>query len=74
MDLDDETEAIAYCEDRFGPDGSGFFEEDPLDWPEPDEAFLANEEMSEYLTRAMGEAFAQGVVGYAQDMVIQGQP
>lgn len=74
MDLDEETEAIAYCEDRFGPDGSGYFEEEPLDWPEPDEEFLADEEMSEHLVHAMGEAFTQGVSGFAQDMVIQGQP
>lgn len=74
MDLDSEAEAIAYCRDRFGADGSGFFEEDPLPWPEPDAAFLADEEMSEHLSRAMEEAFAQGVTGYAQDMVIQGRP
>jgi len=74
MEFDDEAEAIAYCEDRFGPDGSGFFEEDPLDWPKPDEEFLADEEMSAHVVRTMGEAFSQGVAGYAQDMVIQGRP
>lgn len=74
MEFADETDAIAYCEDRFGPDGSGFFEEDPLDWPEPDEEFMADEEMREQVMRTMGEAFAQGVAGYAQDMVIQGRP
>lgn len=74
MDLEDEAEATAYCEERFGPDGSGFFEEDPLDWPEPDEAFMADKEMRDHMMRTMGAAFAQGVAGYAQDMVIQGRP
>lgn len=74
MDLNDEDEAIGYCENRFGPDGSGFFEEEPLEWPEPDEAFLADKEMSDHLARAMGEAFVQGVTGYAQDMIVQGRP
>ena len=74
MDVETEAEALAYCEDRFGPDGSGFFDEDPLEWPEPDEAFLADETMSEHLTHTMAEAFAQGVAGYAQDVFVQGQP
>ena len=74
MAFADETDAVAYCEERFGQDGSGFFDEDPLDWPEPDEEFLADEEMSEHVVRTMSEAFAQGIAGYAQDMVIQGRP
>ena len=74
MALDGEAVAIEYCRDRFGVDGGGFFDEDPLTWPEPDEVFLADEEMGQHLTRAMGEAFAQGVAGYAQDMIVQGRP
>ena len=74
MALDDEAAAITYCRERFGSDGSGYFEEDSLEWPEPDEALLSDERMGEHLAQAMGEAFAQGVDGYAQDMIVQGQP
>ena len=74
MALDDEAAAIDFCAERFGPDGSGYFEEDPFEWPEPDEAFLSDERTGAHLAQAMGEAFAQGVDGYAQDMIVQGQP
>lgn len=74
MDLADEAAAVEWCTEQFGADGSGFLEHDPLEWPEPDEAFLAEESMSQHLVTVTEEAFAQGVAGYAQDLVVQGRP
>lgn len=73
MDLGDEEAATEWCTEQFGSDGSGFFEEDQLDWPEPDEEFLANETKGTHLEKVMTEAFTQGVAGYAQDMIVTGR-
>jgi pimeloyl-ACP methyl ester carboxylesterase len=69
MRLPDENAAIAWCVERFGADGRGFFEV-PFEFPEPDRALLADEAFEQ----AVGEAFRQGVAGYAQDVHVQGRP
>jgi pimeloyl-ACP methyl ester carboxylesterase len=75
MALDDEDAAVAWCEARYGSDGSGFFDGDgELDLGEIDNAFLADEANLAALSATMDEAFRQGVVGYAHDITVQGRP
>jgi pimeloyl-ACP methyl ester carboxylesterase len=74
MRLADEEAAIAWCVERFGADGSGFLTGSDLEFAEPDNALFADEQVGPALIAAVAEAFRQGVVGYAQDMVVQGQP
>jgi pimeloyl-ACP methyl ester carboxylesterase len=74
MRLPDEEAALASCIERFGVNGSRFAA--AFDWevPEPDIRLYADEEILSVLAAANAEAFRQGVVGYAQDMYVQGQP
>lgn len=72
MDMDDESAAVAFCEAEYGADGAGFFEGDS-DLGPADEAFLADADKASGLFAAMGEAFRQGVVGYAHDITVQGR-
>ena len=74
MRLADEEAALAWCEERFGADGSGFLAASDFDFPEPDNQLYADEEIVPFLAAARAEAFRQGVMGYAQDIVIQGWP
>jgi pimeloyl-ACP methyl ester carboxylesterase len=74
MRMPDEEEAIAWCVERFGSDGSGFLTASGFELPEPDEQLYADEEVARLLTAARAEAFRQGVAGYAQDILIQGRP
>ena len=73
MRAPDEEAAVTWCTERFGPDGRGFLAE-PFEFPEPDVALLTDEAFEEALLATMAEAFRQGVVGYAQDVYIQGRP
>jgi pimeloyl-ACP methyl ester carboxylesterase len=73
MRISDEETAIAWCVERFGTDGSGFFAAADLKLSEPDEAFFTDEQISLKLAPARAEAFRQGVIGYAQDIVVQGR-
>lgn len=74
MGLPDEKAAIALCVQRFGEDGSGFMAASGLTPPEPDEQLYADEQIALLLASARAEAFRQGVIGYAQDVFIQGHP
>lgn len=74
MRISDEATAIAWCVERFGEDGSGFFAAADFKLAEQDEAFFTDEQIARKLAPARAEAFRQGVIGYAQDIVIQGQP
>ena len=75
MAMDDEDAAVAWCIERYGADGSGFFGDDgDVDLGEADNAWLADETNRGSLMTAMGEAFRQGVVGYAHDITVQGRP
>lgn len=74
MRLPDERAAIACCAERFGNDGSRFLSAADLEFAESDNALFADVEVGPLLLAAVVEAFRQGVVGYAQDMVVQGRP
>jgi pimeloyl-ACP methyl ester carboxylesterase len=75
MALADADAATAACVERYGADGSGFFG-DPgdMDLGATDNAWLADEANATALFASMGEAFAQGVIGYAHDIWVQGRP
>ncbi len=72
MGLDDEDAAVAYCVERYGPDGSRFFEGE-MDLGVTDNTWLADPENAAALFATMGEAFSQGVTGYAHDITVQGR-
>ncbi len=75
MAMDDEAAAVAWCEEHYGADGSGLFDGDSdMDLGPADNAWLADEANLASLMTTMGEAFAQGVVGYAHDITVQGRP
>ncbi|MGB7877383.1 MAG: alpha/beta hydrolase [Ilumatobacteraceae bacterium] len=73
MAMDDERATVAWCEEHYGSDGSGFLSGD-LDLGPTDDAYLADEVNLTGLLSAMAEAFRQGVVGYAHDITVQGRP
>jgi pimeloyl-ACP methyl ester carboxylesterase len=73
MQLGSEDDAVAWCEDRYGADGARFFEED-MDLSPPDASLFANEDFMSGVMPTFGEAFRQGVGGYAQDISVQGRP
>ena len=74
MRIGDEVRGAAWCAARFGHDGSRFLDGSFGALPPVDEAALGDEAFATALTTTIGEAFRQGVAGYAQDMVIQGRP
>lgn len=74
MRIDNEEQAIAWCIERFGEDGTGFFAAMDFKLSEPDETFLADRQIAAALGPARAEAFRQGVIGYAQDVVVQARP
>lgn len=73
MALPDADAATAACIERYGADGSRFFEGD-IDLGATDNAWLADEANATGLFTSMGVAFTQGVVGYAHDIWVQGRP
>lgn len=75
MRIGDAAEAVAWCEERYGPDGARFMEGDLLEGLAPaDRAALADRAFAAGLEATVVEAFRQGVAGYAQDIMIQGRP
>ena len=72
MEMDDEAAAVAWCEEHYGADGSGFFGGE-MDLGPVDNTWLSDEANLVSLMATMGEAFAQGVVGYAYDITVQGR-
>jgi pimeloyl-ACP methyl ester carboxylesterase len=74
MRVASEEAARAWCEERFGADGGGFLAASNLEFADPDEELYADEQIAPALRSARLEAFRQGVVGYAQDILIQGRP
>ena len=74
MRLPDEVVAVAWCAQRFGPDGAGFIDASDFEFAAPDDALFADERVGPVLASAVAEAFQQGVAGYAQDAVVQGRP
>jgi pimeloyl-ACP methyl ester carboxylesterase len=73
MRLADEDAAVAWCEARFGADGSRFLEGDTT-WAPADLALLADEARAADMLATLRESFRQGVVGYAHDVTVQGRP
>lgn len=73
MRLGDEAAAVAWCESRFGADGGRFLEGDS-EWAPADLAVLEDGATAAAAFAAIGEAFRQGVGGYAQDVTVQGSP
>jgi pimeloyl-ACP methyl ester carboxylesterase len=74
MRIDDEAQGAAWCEARYGRDGSRFLEEGIGELAPSDEAALEDEAFATALMTTVSEAFRQGVDGFAQDVVIQGRP
>jgi pimeloyl-ACP methyl ester carboxylesterase len=74
MRIGDEAGAVAWCEDRYGPDGSGFMEAGLGELGPADQAALQDEALATAFMTTVGEAFRQGVGGYAQDITLQGRP
>lgn len=74
MRAPDEAAAVEWCRTHYGPDGNRFLAA-PFEFPPPDAAALRDDPaMAASLEAAMREAFRQGVVGYAQDVFVQGRP
>jgi pimeloyl-ACP methyl ester carboxylesterase len=73
MRIGDEGEAVAWCEERYGTDGSRF-DEFLGAQPAADAAMLDDETNAAALVTTVTEAFCQGVAGYAQDITVQGRP
>jgi pimeloyl-ACP methyl ester carboxylesterase len=75
MAMGDDAAAVAWCERRYGSDGSRFLGDDAdLDLGPVDNTWLADERNLASLTATMNEAFGHGVVGYAHDITVQGRP
>jgi pimeloyl-ACP methyl ester carboxylesterase len=72
MRIGDETEATRWCEERYGPDGSGFAGD--VDFGPADIQVLQDEATTAALFASVIEAFRPGVAGYAQDVTVQGRP
>lgn len=72
MAMSDADAAATECAARYGADGSRFFEGE-MDLGPADNAWLADDANAAGLFTSMGEAFAQGVAGYAHDIWVQGR-
>jgi pimeloyl-ACP methyl ester carboxylesterase len=51
-----------------------FGETSDFEFGEPDNALFADEQAGAAIQSAVAEAFRQGVIGYAQDVIVQGRP
>lgn len=74
MRLPDLASVLETCESAFGADGSRFMSAAAFELPEPDARLYADEATARLLTASRAEAFRQGVLGYAQDVFLQGRP
>lgn len=74
MRMPDERSVVTSCEEQFGEDGSAFMAASGIELPEADLILYEDERIASMLAVARGEAFRQGVGGYAQDVFIQGRP
>jgi pimeloyl-ACP methyl ester carboxylesterase len=73
MRIGDEARAVAWCEARYGADGSGLMEAGLGELAPADHAALEDEALATALMTTVGEAFRQGVGGYAQNITLQGR-
>jgi pimeloyl-ACP methyl ester carboxylesterase len=74
MRIGDEAQAVAWCQARYGHDGRRFQEAGLGELPPADQAALEDAALATALMTTMGEAFREGVGGYAQDITVQGRP
>ena len=74
MRVPDATAAVAWCTEKFGRDGERFHTASDFEFGDPDDALFADRRAGPALTSAVAEAFRQGVIGYAHDVVVQGRP
>ena len=74
MRLGEEARATAWCEDRYGPDGSRFLDGGLDELAPADQTALQDETFATALMTTFGEAFRQGVNAYAHDVVLQARP
>ncbi|MFC0533251.1 alpha/beta fold hydrolase [Phytohabitans kaempferiae] len=65
--------ALAWCESRYGVDGTRFLE-GGSEWAPADRVLLGDPDLAAAMVETMGEGFRQGVVGYAHDITVQGRP
>jgi len=72
MRIGDELEAKAWCDERYGVDGSRFAASFP-DLAAADNALLADQAAADGFAATIHEAFRQGTSGYAQDITVQGR-
>lgn len=73
MRIGDEAAAVRWCEERYGPGGSKFFE-DIGELAPADVALLEDQTVAAGFFTTVSEAFHQGVGGFAQDITVQGRP
>ena len=73
MRVGDEVAAVRWCEEHYGPDGMKFFESAGEMAP-ADLALMEDEAIAAGLFATVGEAFRQGVAGFAQDITVQATP
>lgn len=73
MRIGDEAAAVRWCQEHYGPDGSKYFDAAGELAP-ADLALLEDQAMATGLFTTVGEAFRQGVGGFAQDITVQGRP
>jgi pimeloyl-ACP methyl ester carboxylesterase len=74
MRIRDVDEAVAWCEARYGRDGSRFLDGELGDLAPADQRALKDGVLAAALVTSVREAFRQGVTGYAQDITVQGTP
>lgn len=74
MRIRDARAGVAWCVEQFGADGSRFGDAAGFALPAPDEDFLGEPANAGAMAANLEEAFRQGVVGYAQDILLQGAP
>ena len=74
MRAESEDAAMALCSTLFGPDGDDFMAASGFELSAPDERLYADPDVASLLSAARVEAFRQGVLGYAQDVFVQGRP
>lgn len=72
MSQPDEESARRRCVQRIGRDGSRLAELDPYEWTAPDLEFLDDPTIQAHFEAVTEEAFRQGIIGFAQDMYVQG--
>jgi pimeloyl-ACP methyl ester carboxylesterase len=73
MRIGDAAKALAWCEERYGPNGEHFFDHTG-DLAPADEAVLADEVILTNLSLSFSEAFRPGIGGFSLDITVQARP